>query len=312
MENSLEIKKDVVIERTDVGRTKNPVILESVRKQLEKEQRDIRIKAFFKNKLSVIGLGIVILLIIVAVIAPVITRFDPYELDVVNRLSKPNSVHWFGTDALGRDVFSRVIYGTRISLVVGFSVSVIAGICGMVIGLYASYNKVLDNILMRICDGLKAIPSTLLAICLMAVLGADIKNVIISLTIVNTPNIARIARSTALVAREQTYVEAMHALGASPSKILWGHIAPNTLSPVIVQMTFVFASAIITEAALSFLGAGVPVPMPSWGSILNEGKMNIYNAWWLIMYPGIFTAVSVLGLNLFGDGIRDLIDPMTH
>lgn len=290
---------------------RNKEDLESIRKTLEKEQRDIRIKAFLKNKLSVIGLVIILILIILAIIAPIITPFDPYEIDVVNRIAAPSSKHWFGTDALGRDVYTRVIYGTRISLVVGFTVSLIAGLLGMIIGLYSSYNKVLDNILMRLCDGLKAIPSTLLAICLMAVLGADIKNVIISLSIVSTPTIARIARSAALVARQQTYVEAMHCLGASPTRILWKHIAPNTLSPVIVQMTFVFASAIITEAALSFLGAGVPIPLPSWGSILNEGKVYIYKAWWMIAYPGVFTAISVLGFNLFGDGLRDLLDPLT-
>ena len=172
----------------------NRAELEAIRKQLEKEQRDLRIKAFIKNKLSVIGLTIVLILIVIAVVAPLITKFDPYEVDVVNRLSNPSAEHWFGTDALGRDVYSRVIYGTRISLIVGFSVSVISGVLGMIIGLYASYNKILDNILMRLCDGLKAIPSTLLAICLMAVLGADIKNVIISLSIVNIPGVARIAR----------------------------------------------------------------------------------------------------------------------
>lgn len=290
---------------------KNKEELEVVRKKLEKEQRDIRISAFLKNKLSVIGLMIILILILIAIIAPAISKYDPYEIDVVNRLTKPSGTHWFGTDDLGRDVFARVIYGTRISLLVGFSVSLIAGVLGMIIGLYATCNSVLDNVLMRICDGLKAIPSILLAICLMAVLGADIKNVIISLSIVNIPTIARIARSTALVAKEQTYVEAMHCLGATQNKILWKHIAPNTLSPVIVQMTFVFASSIITEAALSFLGAGVPVPLPSWGSILNVGKAFIYTAWWMILYPGVFTAISVFGFNLFGDGLRDLLDPLT-
>lgn len=285
--------------------------MDLIRKELEKEQREIRIRAFLKNKLSVIGLVILMVLIILAAAAPVITKFDPYEIDVINRLSGPSGIHWFGTDDLGRDVFSRVIYGTRISLLVGFSVSLMAGVMGIVIGLYASVNPILDNVLMRICDGLKAIPSTLLAICLMAVLGADIKNVIISLTVVNVPVVARIARSTAMVAKEQTYVEAMHCLGASQSLILWKHIAPNTISPVIVQMTFVFASSIITEAALSFLGAGVPVPLPSWGSILTVGKAYIYNAWWMILYPGVFTAISVFGLNLFGDGLRDLLDPLT-
>jgi len=150
------------------------------------------------------------------------------------------------------------------------------------------------------------------AICLMAVLGPSIRNVILSLAVVSTPSMARMVRSAALSAREQTYVEAMTCLGATPSHILWRHIMPNTLSPVIVQMTFVFASAIITEAALSFLGAGVPVPEPSWGSILSQGRTYIYTAWWLILYPGLFTAVSVMGFNLFGDGVRDLLDPLSH
>lgn len=286
--------------------------LKQIRKKLQKEQRNVQIQSFVKNKTSILGLVIVILMIIIALLAPVLATNDPYEMDVVNRLKAPSSQHWFGTDDMGRDVYSRVIYGTRISLMVGFSVSMIAAGLGMLIGIYASYNKVLDNIFMRICDGLKAIPSTLLAICLMAVLGASTKNVIIALSLVNVPNIARIARSAALVSKEQTYVEAMNCLGAKPSRILWKHIAPNTLSPVIVQMTFVFASSIITEAALSFLGAGVPEGVPSWGSILNIGRSHIYNAWWLIVYPGIFTAASVLGLNLLGDGIRDFLDPLTN
>lgn len=179
----------------------------------------------------------------------------------------------------------------------------------MVLGLYASTNAAADNIIMRICDGLKAIPSTLLAITLMAVLGADIKNVILALTVVNVPAMARLARGRALVIREQTYIEAMRCLGASKMRIIWRHMAPNIISPIIVQVTFVFASAIITEAALSFLGAGVPAPQPSWGNILNEGKGVIYQAWWMVFFPGVFTALTVLGLNLLGDGVRDFIDP---
>lgn len=286
--------------------------LKLLRRRLEKEQRSLRIRAFLRNRLSVAGLVIVLLLVGIALAAPLIAAQSPYTNDVAHRLTAPSAEHLFGTDDLGRDVFARVIYGARISLIVGFSVSLIAGALGMLIGLYSCQNKVLDTVLMRICDGLKAIPSTLLAICLMAVLGPSIRNVILSLAVVNTPNIARIVRSSALTAREQTYVEAMRCLGASPQRILWKHIMPNTLSPVIVQMTFVFANAIITEAALSFLGAGVPVPEPSWGSILSQGRTYIYTAWWLILYPGLFTAVSVLGFNLFGDGLRDLLDPLSR
>lgn len=285
--------------------------LDEMKKRLEKEQRQIRIRRFTKNKASVFGLTVVIVMVLLALFAPVICRHDPLALDTVNRLKGSSADHWFGTDTMGRDVFARVLYGARISLLVGFSVGITAGVLGLVIGLYASTSKVADNILMRICDGLKAIPSTLLAITLMTVLGADIKNVIISLVIVNVPNMARLARGQALVVREQTYIEAMRCLGAKKSRILWKHVALNILSPVIVQVTFVFASAIITEAALSFLGAGVPAPAPSWGNILYEGKGVIYTAWWMVLYPGIFTALTVLGLNLLGDGIRDFIDPMS-
>lgn len=286
--------------------------LEEIRKRLTKEQRDTKIHAFLKNKLSVTGLVLVIIMVSVALLAPILTTYGPNEMMVKDRLTAPCKAHIFGTDSLGRDVFTGVMYGARISLLVGLVVSVVSAVFGMIIGLYASYNKVLDNILMRICDGMKAIPNILLAICLMASLGASLRNVLISLTIVCTPGIARVARSAALVVREQTYIEAMDALGAKPNRILWKHIAPNVLSPVIVQLTFNFATAILAEASLSFLGAGVPASVPSWGSILNEGMANIYTAWWLIIFPGIFTALTVLGLNLLGDGLRDFLDPLTN
>lgn len=285
--------------------------MESMKKRLAKEQRSIRIRKFTRNRASVFGLVVVTVMVFLALFAPWICRYDPLELDVVNRLKGCSSLHWFGTDTMGRDVFARVLYGARISLTVGFTVGIASGVAGIVIGLYASTSKAADNILMRICDGLKAIPSTLLAITMMTVLGADMKNVILSLVIVNIPNMARLARSQALVVKEQTYIEAMKCLGARRARILWKHVAPNILSPIIVQVTFVFASSIITEAALSFLGAGVPAPAPSWGNILNEGKGVIYNAWWLVLFPGAFTALTVLGLNLLGDGIRDFIDPMS-
>ena len=283
-----------------------------LKKSMAKEQRMIRIRKFTRNKASVFGLIVVSLMVLLALFAPVICKYDPLALDVVNRLKGCSADHWFGTDTMGRDVFARVLYGARISLTVGFTVGITSGVLGIIIGLYASTNKLADNILMRICDGLKAIPSTLLAITMMTVLGADIKNVIISLIIVNIPNMARLARSQALVVKEQTYIEAMKCLGAKKSIILWNHMAPNILSKVIVQITFVFAASIITEAALSFLGAGVPAPAPSWGNILNEGKGVIYSAWWMVTFPGIFTALTVLGLNLLGDGVRDFIDPMSN
>lgn len=280
-----------------------------LQKEMLQEQRRIKLRRLFRNRLSMLGAIIVLLMIIIAVAAPLIAPQDPYAITVANRLLPPSHAHWFGTDSMGEDVFSRVIYGARISMMVGFCVSVLAGVVGMLLGLYASTNKILDNILMRICDGLKSIPSMLFAICLMTILGAAVKNVIFSLAITSIPNMARIARSEALVVREQTYIEALRSMGASESRILWRHIMPNIISPVIVQMTFVFASSIIQEAALSFLGAGVPAGDPSWGSILSDGKNYIYNSWWLIVFPGIFTIVSVLGFNLFGDGLRDFFDP---
>jgi peptide/nickel transport system permease protein len=282
-----------------------------VRRALTKEQRQLKLRKFFRNRQSVIGMGIVFVIMFCAVLGPMLCSKSPYAVDVVNRLQPPSAVHWFGTDLLGRDVFTRVIYGARISMLVGGSVGLISGFLGLLIGLYSCYNKTLDEILMRVCDGLKAIPGILLAITLMTALGADIKNVIISLSVVNTPAMGRLARSAALVVKEQTYIEAMKGVGAKRGRILWKHIAPNIVSPLLVQMTFVFASAIITEAALSFLGAGVPAPEPSWGSILSDGRSVIYNSQWMILFPGIITALTVLGLNLFGDGLRDLLDPLS-
>ena len=288
--------------------------LEAARKQLVREQRAVNLRRFLSNRLSVIGLCIVTLMLLTALLAPVVTGamgLDPYSAVVRDRLKPPSAAHPFGTDNLGRDIFARVLYGARISMTIGLVVGLLSAIIGTTLGLYASTNKVLDNVLMRLCDGLKAIPNILLAITLMAVLGANMHNVIISLTVVSIPGVARIARSQALLVREQTYVEAMRAAGAGKNRILWRHVLPNILSPVIVQMTFNFASAIISEASLSFLGAGIPSPAPSWGGMLNEARAYIYTGWWMIAFPAVFTMLSVLGFNLFGDGLRDLLDPLS-
>lgn len=285
--------------------------MDAIRKQLKREQRSISRRKFLKNKLAVLGAFITISMILIAIFGPMFVG-DPLHMDPVNRLKGPSADHWFGTDNFGRDILARVVCGTRTSMLVGGGVTFFIVIIGMVIGLLAGYYKALDGILMRICDGLKAIPSILLALALVAMMKPSTKNTIICLVIVGVPAMARIARSAALVIKEQTYIEAMKCLGAKNQRIIWKHIAVNILSPVLVQASFAFANAIITEAALSFLGAGVPAPNPSWGNILYDGKTYIYNSWCMIIAPGAFTALSVLGLNLLGDGIRDVLDPSNN
>jgi peptide/nickel transport system permease protein len=277
--------------------------------KLKKEQRILRYRRLKSNYGLLVGSLIIVIFIVVALIGPLFTSYGPYDMNVIDRLKPPSTEHLLGTDEFGRDLLTRIIYGSRVSISVGLIVSLLSSALGLIIGLYATYYRTLDHILMRICDGLIAIPGILLAIALMAALGGSAVNVIIALTIVFTPNIARVVRSTALVVREQTYIEAMHAQGASDFRIIWLHIAPNTLSPLLVQATFVFAEAIISEAALSFLGAGIPAPAASWGNILQAGKLVIYKSWWMVVFPGISIILSVLSLNLLGDGLRDYLDP---
>lgn len=288
------------------------VELSQIKQTLKKEQRRLFYRRFLANKMMLTGSLIVILMSALAIFGPYLVSHDPYEMEPANRLQPPGPEHVLGTDNFGRDLLTRLIYGAQVSIGVGFSVTIVSSVIGMVIGLYASYYRVLDQILMRICDGLMAIPGILLAIALVAALGPRKENVIIALGIVFIPYVARIVRSAALVVREETYIEAMKAQGASATRIIWLHIAPNTLSPLVVQATFVFADAIITEAALSFLGAGVPTPDPSWGNILYDGKMVIFKAWWMTVFPGILIILTVMGLNFWGDGVRDWVDPHSN
>lgn len=277
-----------------------------------KEYRKLVLKNFLKKKLVVAGFIITVIMALIAIFAPVITPYGIYDIDVFNKLAAPGNGHIFGTDNLGRDVFSRVLYGVRISMEVGLFTALISFVFGIILGLLAGYVHWLDNMIMRICEALNAIPAILIAIALVAALGASIFNIVVALAIVYIPSIARVARASTLSIKEMTYIEAEKAQGASQFRILFKHIAPNILSPVIVQTTYIFASAIIIEASLSFLGAGVPAPTPSLGNMLFEAKSYIYNAWWMTIYPGIFTVLIVLGLNLFGDGLRDIIDPMSN
>lgn len=290
----------------DIGST---LTLSDARRKLKKEQKQLLKRRFLSNYSMMIGIIILAFLVLLSLLGPWLVGYSPYEMVVSNRLQAPSLEHLLGTDNFGRDLLTRIIHGARASMGVGFSVAIITSIIGMTIGLYASFYKSLDQILMRICDGLMAIPGILLAIALMAALGPKVENVIIALSIVFTPYVARIVRSAALVIREQTYIEAMKAQGASNTRIIWLHVAPNVLSPLIVQATFIFADSIITEAALSFLGAGIPAPAPSWGNILYDGKLVIFNAWWMTVFPGLLIIIAVIGLNSLGDGLRDLMDP---
>lgn len=266
-------------------------------------------ETLFRSKGAVIGLALVVFMVFVAVFAPWISTHDPVYLDVMNRLQGPGPDHWFGTDEFGRDLYSRVVYGARISLFVGFVVMLITSVFGILFGVLAAYYRFLDNILMRIMDGLMALPGMLMAIALMAVLGPKVSNVIITLSAIYAPRTARIVRSVVLVVREITFVQAARALGVRDAGIIIKDILPVCLPSVIVQGTFIFAYSILTEAALSFLGAGVPPHIPSWGTIISSGQLFMRDVPWISLFPGIAIVLACLGLNLFGDGLRDALDP---
>lgn len=262
-----------------------------------------------RSRSAMIGGVIVLFMTWVALLAPWLSPHDPLHIEVVHRLTGPNQTYPFGTDNMGRDILSRVIFGARISLVVGSLVVLGAGGAGVLLGLVTGYSNRLDRILMRVMDGLMAFPTTMLALAMMAALGARLSNVIIALTIVFTPRVARVVRGVALVVRELEYVQAAQAIGAPDSRILIRHILPNCLAPVIVQATFVFAESVLAEASLSFLGVGLPPYIPSWGTIITGGWNFLQIAPWIIVFPGLAIITTVLGLNLLGDGLRDLSDP---
>lgn len=276
-----------------------------------REQRQIRRERFFSSPGLIMGLTVFILIVMATIIIPAVANVDPNAMAIADRLKGPSLKHPFGTDEFGRDLMIRVLYGARVSLLAGGTVALLSCALGTVIGIYASYFKILDHILMRICEGLIAIPGVLLAIALMAALGASNLNVIIALTIVYTPSVARIVRSSALVTREQPYVEAAKVQGAGSGRILRKLILPGVISPLTVQASFIFAQAIISEASLSFLGAGIPAPAASWGNILQGSKQVLQKAPWTVIFPGLAVVLCVLSLNLLGDGLRDYLDPRT-
>ena len=262
-----------------------------------------------RNPTLTFGVFILAMMSVIAIISPFITG-EAILTSFEDRLISPSLAgFWFGTDNFGRDVYARTMQGSRISLLVGFSVALLVTVTGLVIGLVSGYFRVVDNIVMRVMDGMMAMPTILLALAIITLLGSSVQNVIIVITIVDTPRMVRIVRGVALSLREQMFVDAAEAVGVPVWRILMFHIAPNTIAPVLVQATFVFASAILTEAALSFLGAGTPPIIPSWGNIMGEGRQYLQIAFWITFFPGLFLSVTVLAINLAGDGLRDILDP---
>jgi peptide/nickel transport system permease protein len=273
------------------------------------EVKWLGVRAFLRRRSAVLGAALVVINVLIAVGATPIAGVDPQALDVKARLAPPTVQHWFGTDHVGRDAWSRVIHGARLSMIVGGSVVALSFVGGVVFGVLGGYFRGLDNVLMRVMDGLMAFPGIILAIAMMASLGPSVLNVIVALGVVYVPRVARIVRGSVLVIRETPYVEAARALGIGDGRIIARHVLPNCMSPVIVQGTFIFAAAVLGEAALSFLGVGVPPQIPSWGNVLAEGRSYLQQAPWLTLFPGAAIMASILGLNLFGDGLRDLLDP---
>jgi peptide/nickel transport system permease protein len=260
------------------------------------------------NRGATIAAALLAALCATAVLAPWLSPHDPNFIDPVNRLKAPSSVYPMGTDGLGRDVMSRVIYGTRLSIQVSASVVFFTTIAGTILGLLAGYYRRVDNILMRVLDGLMAFPGIILNIGIMAALGPSVQNVIFALSFVYSPRMARVVRGACLVEKQKQYVEAARALGAGDLRI-FGHILPNCVAPIIIQATMTFAYAVLAESSLSFLGVGVPPEIPSWGNILAQGRVFIMRAPWISLYSGLAIAVFVLSINMFGDGLRDILDP---
>ncbi|TMJ14084.1 MAG: ABC transporter permease [Bacillati bacterium ANGP1] len=262
-----------------------------------------------RRRITGVGAALILIVVLGALAAPLLAPYDPVALNVPDRLLGPRDAHPFGTDEFGRDILSRTLYGARLSLLVGALVTALAATAGVLVGLAAGSSPRADRILMRIMDGLMAFPDVLLAIGLMAALGPSARNVVLSLGFVYTPRIARVVRAAVLVVIRLEYVEAARAVGASGGRILARHILVNCASPVIVQGTFITAYAMLGEAALSFLGVGVPPQVPTWGGIISAGQVYLRQAPWISLFPGVAIIVSVLALNLLGDGLRDFLDP---
>lgn len=267
-------------------------------------------RSFRKSKSALIGTAIVIFFVLLAVIGPFIAPQGINEQDLSQRLLPPSSEFWFGTDDLGRDIFSRILHGARISLTVGFSAVILSAVAGSFLGIIAGYyGKWVDTIISRLFDIMLAFPSILLAIAVVSILGPSLRNALIAIAIINIPNFGRLIRSRVLSIKEEEYIHAAKAIGMKNSRILWRHILPNSMTPVIVQGTLAIATAIIEAAALGFLGLGAEAPQPEWGKMLADARIFLLNAPWAMVFPGLAIMLTVIGFNLMGDGLRDALDP---
>lgn len=265
-----------------------------------------------RNKMAVLGLIILIILVLLAVFADVIANYDNVVIkqNLAHRLQGPSAAHWLGTDEFGRDIFARLVHGTRVSLQVGIVAVGISIVIGGILGAVAGYyGGKLDNTIMRIMDIFLAVPSILLAIAIVSALGPSIINLMLAISISSVPSYARIVRASVLSIRDQEFIEAAKAIGTSNTRIIFRHIIPNSLAPVIVQATLGVASAILSTAGLSFIGLGIQPPAPEWGSMLSGGRQYLRYAWWVTTFPGVAIMITILSLNLLGDGLRDALDP---
>jgi len=277
---------------------------------MEKQQIKNFWRHFKKNRLGVGGLVIIVIVFLIAILVPFLSPYDPGKTDVSLKLKSPSFLHYLGTDQLGRDVFSRMLYGSRISLSVGFVAVGISILIGILVGAMAGYKGGwVDSLLMRFVDIMLSFPSFFLILTVVAILRPNIYNVMIVIGITSWEGTARFVRAEFLSLRERDYVQAARALGVKDRRIIFRHILPNALAPVFVTASLGVASAILVEAGLSFLGFGVQPPAPSWGNILTEGRTYIFDAWWLTVFPGLAILITVLSFNLFGEGLRDAIDP---
>lgn len=267
-------------------------------------------KRLKKNKAALVGGYLIIFFLLVAIFGPMLTQYGPNATDISNKLQGPSAAHWFGTDNFGRDIFTRIIHGMEITLYIGFLSVLIGGIVGVPLGIISGYyGGRIDNIIMRIMDILLAFPGILLALAIVSVLGGSLQNVIIAVGVFSVPAFARIVRGSTLSIRKLEYIDAVRALGATDFRIIFRHILPNIMSPIIVQATLRIATAVLTASGLSFLGLGAQPPTPEWGAMLSQGRTYMYEAWHVAFFPGMMIVVVVLAFNIFGDGIRDALDP---